>query len=188
MFGVMPAAAPAAIAALPMAAGGINVNDAVARFIKAAWKSDLIDYLLSIGYNADVLKAAKRDALEQAIRDSATEDRARDMLARLPYLAAAHVKAEAEGAARRSKKGIPTAGAIAMGLAAPAAVPGSGKRVASAYIIFSQAYRPQVKAANPSATFAQISAATGAAWKAMTDAQKAPFIAEHERLKAAAGK
>ncbi len=59
------------------------------------------------------------------------------------------------------------------------------KRAPSAYIIFCTEKRTEIKDANPEATFGELGKLLGAAWKEMSDKDKAPFTKAAEAAKAA---
>ncbi|KAI9321336.1 high mobility group box domain-containing protein [Dichotomocladium elegans] len=54
------------------------------------------------------------------------------------------------------------------------------KRGLSAYMFFSQEMRQTVKEENPDASFGAIGRILGEKWKAMSEAEKAPFVAKAE--------
>ncbi|CAO3696048.1 unnamed protein product [Umbelopsis ramanniana] len=58
--------------------------------------------------------------------------------------------------------------------------PNAPKRGLSAYMFFSQAHRKTVQEENPEAGFGQIGKILGDKWKAMTDKDKEPYIAQAE--------
>ena len=61
--------------------------------------------------------------------------------------------------------------------------PNAPKRALSAFMLFSQEKRSQIKLDNPEATFGQIGKLLGDAWKNSTDDEKAPFLAKAEAAK-----
>ncbi|KAI8974743.1 high mobility group box domain-containing protein [Pilobolus umbonatus] len=58
--------------------------------------------------------------------------------------------------------------------------PSAPKRGLSAYMFFSQDKRSTVKEENPEATFGQIGKILGEKWKAMSDAEKQPYMDKAE--------
>ena len=56
----------------------------------------------------------------------------------------------------------------------PKKAPGE-KRQASPFIVFCSEKRPEVKKANPEASFGDLGKILGAQWKALSDAQKASY-------------
>ncbi|KAJ1478137.1 high mobility group box domain-containing protein [Baffinella frigidus] len=58
------------------------------------------------------------------------------------------------------------------------------KKPLSSYMIFSSETRPSVVAANPTMKFGDVAKALGEKWRAMSDAQKAPYKQKEETLKA----
>ena len=58
------------------------------------------------------------------------------------------------------------------------------KRPASAYIRFCQAKRPAVKAEQPDWSSKEILTELGRLWKAASEDEKKPFVAEYEKAKA----
>jgi hypothetical protein len=61
--------------------------------------------------------------------------------------------------------------------------PNAPKRALSAFMLFSQEKRNQIKTDNPEATFGQIGKLLGDAWKSASDDDKAPFLAKAEKEK-----
>lgn len=57
------------------------------------------------------------------------------------------------------------------------------KRTASAYILWSKDNRARVKAENPGLSFGQVAKQLGAEWKALSEAEKAPYVAQAQALK-----
>lgn len=53
--------------------------------------------------------------------------------------------------------------------------PNAPRRAHSAYLMFTNAYREEVKAKNPGITFAEAGKIIGETWAKMTAAQKEPF-------------
>ncbi|ORX60417.1 hypothetical protein DM01DRAFT_1332570 [Hesseltinella vesiculosa] len=62
--------------------------------------------------------------------------------------------------------------------------PNAPKRGLSAYMFFSQANRDKVKAESPNASFGELGKILGEKWRAMSDAQKKPYIEMAEKDKA----
>ena len=61
--------------------------------------------------------------------------------------------------------------------------PNAPKRALSAFMLFSQEKRSQIKQDNPDATFGQIGKLLGDAWKSCSEDDKAPFLAKAEKEK-----
>jgi hypothetical protein len=61
--------------------------------------------------------------------------------------------------------------------------PAREKRPSNPYMRFANANREKVKAEKPEMSPREVTAELGARWKAMTDAEKAPFVAEFEAEK-----
>ncbi|PWA94342.1 high mobility group [Artemisia annua] len=62
--------------------------------------------------------------------------------------------------------------------------PNKPKRPASAFFVFMEGFRKQFKEENPTNnSVAAVGKAGGAKWKAMSDAEKAPFVAKAEQRK-----
>jgi hypothetical protein len=61
--------------------------------------------------------------------------------------------------------------------------PNAPKRALSAFMLFSQEKRSQIKTDNPDATFGQIGKLLGDAWKSASESEKAPFLAKAEKEK-----
>jgi len=57
------------------------------------------------------------------------------------------------------------------------------KRSPSAYLIYSQRVRPQVKAENPEAKSSEIMKKTGAMWQSLSEDEKKPFVIEAQQQK-----
>lgn len=85
-----------------------------------------------------------------------------------------------EEAAKRAKA------AAAMDAPAPEAVgvsPAAGERVFSGYLTYTDKERDAVRVENPDFTPHQVVLVLGERWKAMTDAERAPYEAEAARQK-----
>lgn len=61
--------------------------------------------------------------------------------------------------------------------------PNAPKRALSAFMLFSQEKRNQIKTDNPEATFGQIGKLLGESWKSASESEKAPFLAKAEKEK-----
>ncbi len=60
------------------------------------------------------------------------------------------------------------------------------KRTPSSYILFSMEKRPEVKAANPQASFGDLNRQLGQMWRSLGEAEKSVYTKKAEELKAAA--
>ena len=58
------------------------------------------------------------------------------------------------------------------------------KRPASAFIFFSKVERPKLKAENPDMAFGDIGKELGKRWKALSDAEKKPYLDQNAKAKA----
>ena len=58
------------------------------------------------------------------------------------------------------------------------------KRPASAFIFFSKVERPKLRAENPDMAFGEIGKELGKRWKAMSDAEKKPYLDQNAKAKA----
>ena len=58
------------------------------------------------------------------------------------------------------------------------------KRPASAFIFFSKVERPKLKAKNPDMAFGEIGKELGKRWKALSDAEKKPYLDQNAKAKA----
>ena len=58
------------------------------------------------------------------------------------------------------------------------------KRSANAYAFFTKKNRASIKEENPDATFGELAGLVGSAWKALSEAEKKPFIELAEEAKA----
>jgi len=57
------------------------------------------------------------------------------------------------------------------------------KSAPSAYVLFCSGERPKLKAQHPDATFGELGTLLGAAWKALSDEDKQPFVDDHAAKK-----
>lgn len=62
--------------------------------------------------------------------------------------------------------------------------PSAAKRPRNAFLLFSGAERDKIKTANPDLKITEISSELGKRWRAMSEAQKAPFVKQAEAEKA----
>ena len=58
------------------------------------------------------------------------------------------------------------------------------KRPASAFIFFSKVERPKLRAENPDMAFGEIGKELGKRWKALSDAEKKPYLDQNAKAKA----
>jgi hypothetical protein len=77
--------------------------------------------------------------------------------------------------ATKSPKKVDAKAAKAEKAAKKAAKADKPKRAPGPYMLFCKEQRPKIVAANPAFTFGEVGKALGAAWKALTDAEKAKF-------------
>jgi len=61
--------------------------------------------------------------------------------------------------------------------------PNAPKKPLTSYFVFASAKKEGIKAANPDFSIIDISKELGGMWKAMTPEEKAPYLAEAEKLK-----
>ncbi|KAG0283358.1 Non-histone chromosomal protein 6 [Linnemannia gamsii] len=62
--------------------------------------------------------------------------------------------------------------------------PNAPKNPLSAYLLFCNDHRDDVKAKNPDASFGAIGRLLGDMWRGYSESQKAPYNAKHEKAKA----